>query len=403
MTPRQRVITALRHQEPDRVPLDLGGTESSGLTAVAYNRLRSFLGLPTSRTQVFDVYQQVVKIEDDMRDQLQIDTVPLLFEPRRWKTAALPDRSPCLIPEKWSPEQEEGGDQVVRNDEGTVIARMPAGGYYFEPVAPPLAAVEDPSQLDAHEAAITSFDWPDFLDESLENVATRARRLFQETDLAVVANLQLHLLAAGQLLRGYEAFMTDLLLNRKLVHALLRRLVDSYKSRVESVLKRIGDWVQVVLVNDDLGTQNGPMLSLDCYKEMVWPYQRELFQFIKSKADVHLLFHSCGSVHRFIPLLIEAGVDALNPVQVSAEGMDTRRLKKRFGKEITFWGGGCDTQQVLRSGPAQRIRDEVRRRIEDLSSGGGFVFTQVHNIQPDVPPKNVMAMLEAFQEYSAVA
>jgi uroporphyrinogen decarboxylase len=161
--------------------------------------------------------------------------------------------------------------------------------------------------------------------------------------------------------------------------------------------------VQVVLVNDDLGTQQGPMLSIDCYKEMIWPYQKQLFSRIKQKADVFLLLHSCGSVYRFIPYLIEAGIDALNPVQVSAAEMDSAKLKKEFGKDVTFWGGGCDTQRVLNSGTTYEIEEEVKRRIDDLAPGGGFVFTQVHNIQPDVPPASIMTMIETFDKYRGYA
>ena len=192
--------------------------------------------------------------------------------------------------------------------------------------------------------------------------------------------------------------MTDLLVNKPLAHALLEMLTDAYLRRCERYLERVGDHVQIVLVNDDLGTQQGPMLSPDCYREMLWPYQKRLFGFIKSRADVFLLFHSCGSVRRFIPCFIEAGVDALNPVQVSAAEMDTAALKREFGRDLAFWGGGCDTQYVLPRGTVGEVRDEVRRRINDLAPGGGFVFTQVHNIQPDVPPQNVVAMVEALRE-----
>lgn len=398
MTSRERLLTALRHKSPDAVPLDIGGTESSGITAVAYHRLREHLAMSTGDIEVFDVYQQVVKIEDDLRTRLRIDTVPLMFEPISWKAHLLPDGSPCRIPSGWTPEPLEDGSQVVRDTEGHVVARMPKGGFYFEPVRPPLAAVADTDGLRRHEDTIAAFDRPAFLDEPMQATGDRARHLAETTDLALVANLQFHLLAAGQILRGYESFMVDLLLNKPLAHALLRRLVHAYKDRVEHFSRYSGRASDVVLVNDDLGTQHGPMLSLDCYREMIWPYQKELFQFIKKKTGAFLLFHSCGSVHEFIPLLIEAGVDALNPVQVSAAGMDTQRLKKEFGRDLTFWGGGCDTQQVLRCGSPAQIRDEVKRRVNDLAAdGGGFVFTQVHNIQPDVPSRNVMIMLEAFE------
>lgn len=399
MTPRERVIETLNHHEPDMIPLDLGGTESSGITGIAYNRLRKHLGLGTGATQIFDVFQQIAKIENDVRSIIKQDTIPLLFEPVEWKPFSLPDDSHCLIPEKWNPDLDDNGDWIVRNPDGTVCARMPYGGYYFEPASAPLAGVSNVNELPAFDHIIETFDMPFFADESLESLADRAQRLFVETDEAIVANLQFHLLAAGQQLRGYENFMVDLLLNKNHAHALLEKLCDAYIRRSEEYLEKTGDFIHVVLLNDDLGTQNGPMLSPDCYSEMLWPYQKRLIRSIREKTDAFILFHSCGSVYSFIPFLIEAGVDALNPVQVSAAEMDTKRLKKEFGKDITFWGGGCDTQQVLRNGNSMQIRDEVKRRIDDLAPGGGFVFTQVHNIQPDVPPENIMAMYDAFYDY----
>jgi len=398
MTPRQRISAALNHQQPDRIPLDLAGTESSGLTAIAYNSLRSHMNLPPDPPQVFDTYQQVVKIGDDLRRALEIDTVPLHIEPRRWKPFTLPDGSPCRIPEKWNP-QPQDGDLVVRDTDGNVAARMPAGGFYFEPVHASLAAVASPAELDKHARAIESFDWPAHADESIDDIAARAERLFTETDYAVVANFQFHLLAAGQILRGYQQFMIDLLADPPLAHAILARLCDAYCRRAEALLARVGSFIQVVLVNDDLGTQNAPLLSPDCYRSMILPYQKRLFAFIKSRTDAALLMHSCGAVAEFIPSLLDAGIDALNPVQVSAAGMDTAELKRRFGRHLTFWGGGCDTQQILRAASPQQIEQEVKRRIDQLAPGGGFVFTQVHNIQPDVPPENILAMYRAFKKY----
>jgi len=399
MTPRERILAALRHREPDMVPLDLGGTESSGITGIAYNRLREHLALGVGETRIFDVYQQLAEVEDDLREVLRLDTVPLFMEPRVWKPDVLPDGSPCHVPEKWNPERDESGGLVVRNGRGIVTARMPSGGFYFEPVSPPLADVTTPGDLARHEDVVESHDWPSHLDEPPDTIAERAERLYEETDFAVIANLQLHLLAAGQFLRGYENFMVDLLLNKPLAHALFEMLVEAYIRRCDRYFEKTAGYVQVVLVNDDLGTQTGPMLSLDVYREMLMPYQKRLFSHIKEKSGAFLLFHSCGSVRDFIPFLIEAGVDALNPVQVSAAGMDTGSLKKEFGKDLVFWGGGCDTQHVLCRGTARRIREEVKRRMDDLAPGGGFVFTQVHNIQPDVPPENIMAMYEAFMEY----
>jgi uroporphyrinogen decarboxylase len=206
------------------------------------------------------------------------------------------------------------------------------------------------------------------------------------------------LLAAGQILRGYEQFMCDLLGEKALAHALLDALCEAYLDRAETYLATLGQWLDVVLVNDDLGTQAGPMLSPVLYREMIKPYQERLFGFIRGHFGGPLLMHSCGAVSEFIPDLIECGVQAINPVQLSAAGMEPERLKREFGRDIVFWGGGCDTQRVLNQGTPEDVRREVRRNCAAFAPGGGFVFTQVHNVQPDVPPENVVAMVEALRE-----
>ena len=396
MTSSERVVKTLKRETPDRIPLDLGGTESSGLTAIAYRKLRQHLGLSQRLPRVFDTTQQLALIDDELLDRFEIDVVPLHLEPASWKPGELSDGSPCEVPARWSPVREANGDLVVRNDAGETVARMPADGFYFEPAFAPLASVSDASELDAHAEEIASFDWPFYADESLDDYAARARQL-ADSGRAVCAVFGMHFLAAGQILRGYENAMVDLVVNKPLVHALMERLLEAYCERCDRLLAHVGDCVQAVELCDDLGTQQGPMLSLDAYREMIWPYQKRLVSHIKRRTDAAVLLHSCGSVYRFIPHIIEAGFDALNPVQVSAAEMDTARLKREFGRDITFWGGGCDTQHVLPHGTPDEIDAEVSRRIRDLSPGGGFIYTQVHNIQPDVPAENIVAMLDAFR------
>jgi len=398
MTPRERILTTLQHQEPDRIPLDIGGLESSGISGIAYNRLRGHLGLPQGLTQVIDPYQQVVRVAPDVLDALEIDAVPLILEPREWKDATLPDGSTCQVPAKWTPQADPDGGWRVTDDAGHVVGRMPASGFYFEPVYAPLSDVKEPAELDAHLDAIESYDWPSFADETPDDLVARAKELFTETDKAVVFNLQCHLLAAGMTLRGYEQMMVDLLTDEPFVHGLLRRLVDGYVSRIEQLLPRLDPFIQVVLVNDDLGSQNGPLISLDLYRELLLPYQREMFGAIRRCTSAALLMHSCGSMAAFIPDLIDAGVDALNPVQVSAADMDSAELKRTFGDRLTFWGGGCDTQRVLGRGTPADVAAEVARRVADFAPGGGFVFTQVHNIQANVPPENIVAMVNALRQ-----
>ena len=243
------------------------------------------------------------------------------------------------------------------------------------------------------------YDKPAFLDEGWDAMARRARTLHTETDYCVVANLALHILAAGQGLRGFENFMMDLVGDDGLAETLMEMLVEAYIPRIDTFAAKMAKYVDVILLNDDLGTQTGPMLSPDLYRAKIKPFHARLFEYVKKKTGKPILFHSCGSIYRLLPDLIEIGVDAVNPVQVSATDMDSAKLKAEFGDDITFWGGGCDTQKVLASATPDAVRDEVRRRIDDLAPGGGFVFTQVHNIQPNVPPENVVAMLEAAREF----
>jgi uroporphyrinogen decarboxylase len=193
--------------------------------------------------------------------------------------------------------------------------------------------------------------------------------------------------------------MMDLAGDPAFATALLAKLVEAHIRRLEQILPAVEGYVQVIQVGDDLGMQDGPQLSPRLYRQVVKPWHKKLYQYIKEHTSARLFLHACGSVYAFIPDFIEMGVDILNPVQVSARDMDTKRLKQAFGKDITFWGGGCDTQKVLPFGTPAEVREEVKRRIDDLAPGGGFVFNQVHNIQAGVPPENIMAMYEAVHDF----
>jgi len=396
MTSRERVLKALNHEEPDRVPRDLGGTESSGMTACALLALQTHLGIPPELV-VFEPYQYVGHIGDDLRRRFRIDTANLTPGPSHWKKRRHPAGFDVLLPEQWREEEGADGTTVVRRADGAVTAQRPKGGHYFDPVNPPLQNMASPGQLEQHKELIFSFDAPSFADESLGSLQRRAQAM-RDRGECVVFNLCCHLLAAGQLLRGYENFMVDLMINEVLVRKLMDLLVEGYARRIDRLAPLLRERVDVVLLNDDLGTQKGPMLSPAIYRRMIKPYQRALFAHAKRAFDAKLLFHSCGAVREFIPDLIEVGVDALNPVQISADGMESKALKRDFGNDLTFWGGGVDTQAVLNRQTAAGVRDAVRRSVDELAPGGGFVFCQVHNIQPDVPPENVVAMYQALDE-----
>jgi uroporphyrinogen decarboxylase len=399
MNHRERVLAALRHQEPDRVPLDLGGTMDSTIMAVPYRIVRDHLGLGAGTTRVADVFQHTALLEEDVRQALGIDVMFVSDEPNEWRAGALPDGSPAEFPARFQPQLQDDGSQVTFDAAGNVVLRMPRGGHYFDPVYSPLAGVTSVRDIEKHLSAIESYDTPSHLDLGYEELAEKARALRETTDYLLVGFFGGHIFQAGQSLRGWETFLMDLLANRRFAEALMDHLAEANMRRFERFADTVGRYVDVVQFEDDLGMQDRPILRPELYRQVVKPYHEKLFRFAKSRCDAYLLLHTDGAVAPFIPDFIEMGIDALNPVQVSAAGMDTRVLKKEFGRDIVFWGGGCDSQTVLPFGTPQEVADEVKRRIDDLAPGGGFVFGPIHNIQTGVPPENVIAMFRTAREY----
>ena len=400
VTSRERVLAAIRHEQPDRVPIDLGGTESSGITGIAWHHLMEHLGIDKGPgMDVVDPFQQVVRINEELRKRFAIDTIALYIEPKAWIAGTLGNGAPCRMPGLWRERLDENGDRLLLGRDGKPAARMPKGGFYFDGIGAALAHCSMPSDIEKHHDAIDSFDLPWFWDEPVKSTAARAAEYHSKTDKAVVFNLCSHFLAAGTSLRGYEQFLIDLMVDKPMAEAIFDALLDAYRKRVDKYAKSLKGLVDVVLFNDDLGSQQGPLVSPAVYRELIKPRQAKLFGYAKKAFGTPILFHSCGAVSDFIPDLAEAGVNALNPVQVSAVGMDSARLKRDFGKIMCFWGGGCDSQRVLGRGSVKDVREEVKRRIGDFAPGGGFVFTQVHNIQADVPPQNIVAMLDAAAEF----
>jgi uroporphyrinogen decarboxylase len=399
MNHRQRVLTTLRHQEPDRVPLDLGGTLDSTIMAITYTKLRNALGLGPGRIRVADIYQHTALVEEDVRQALGIDVKFVSDEPREWREGLLPDGSPAEFPAKFLPQLQDDGSQVVTDAAGNVVLKMPRDGHYFDPMYSPLSTATSVREIEKHMAAIESYDRPAYLDKSYEELAQQARALREDTDHLLVGFFGGHIFQASQSLRGWETFLMDLLVNQRFAEALMDQLAQANMRRFERYAETVGRYVHVIQFEDDLGMQDRPLLSVDLYRKVVKPYHKRLFSFVKSKCDAYLLLHTDGAVSPLIPDFIEMGVDILNPVQVSAAGMDTRRLKRDFGDDISFWGGGCDSQHVLPFGTPTEVKEEVKRRIDDLAPGGGFVFSPIHNVQTGVPPENVIAMFETAREY----
>lgn len=413
MTRRERVLRTIQHKEPDRVPVDLGAMRSTGITAVAYCRLKEFLGIRDGTTQVYDVVQQLAQPEPAILDYVESDVVDLgrafLTDESDWKDFTLPDGLPAKIPAYVNFIPHEGG-WLALSDDGTVIGTMPKGAYYLSQTCFPLKDWDgaDLSILDRLPELMGKVTWSalscapyhkPLTAEHLDDIRRRAKELYETTDYAVMIAFGANLLEWGQYLCRMDQFLIDLVENRKKAEALLDKLVEMHLENLEKILAAVGGYVQIIQMGDDLGTQLATEISPKLYREVFKPRQKQIFETVKKRSGLHLFLHSCGSIVDILPDLIEVGVEIINPVQTSARGMDPARLKREFGKDLTFWGGGCDTQRVLPLGGPDEIDRHVRERIEIFAPGGGFVFTQVHNIMPHVPPRNIEAMYDAVKKY----
>jgi uroporphyrinogen decarboxylase len=383
MTSYERVKAAVEHREADKVPLDLGGSVLTGINRKAYVNLRKYLGLPEVEIRIVDEMQQLARPDADFLKKIEVDVA--CVDPDGPSTPGLATKST------------RDGEYLRMNDEWGIEWRMPVdNGLYYDMTGHPLASVDSIAALDA-------YPWPDPADPArFATLKARAdKAVFQDKQAYILGRQYAGIWETALWMSGFEKFFADMMIEKDYAHALMDKITELKMVYWEKALAAVGDNVLIISEADDLATQNSLLCSPELYKEMVHPYHKKLFSFIQSKAPhkVHIFYHTCGAVKPLIPYLIEEGVDILNPVQVNADGMDSRLLKKEFGKDITFWGGGVDTQHVLPFGTPAEVRDEVKRRINDLAPGGGFVFAAVHNVQGDVPPENFMAMREALAEF----
>ncbi len=372
MTHRERLMAAVSHKQPDKVPIDLGGTRDSSIVVEGYQKLQEHFGLK-GEPRLCDRMMRVVHVDEEVLRALDIDGRAV------FPGGSVRGRAEVL------------GPRSYRDDWG-VVRVQPEGSYYCDQREFPLSGEITVSD-------IARYPWPDPEDPGLvQGLKERVKWIRENTDCAAILTLPAPFVHASQYLRGFEDWFMDFILNPRLLEALFDAVLEVTMRTARNQLLEVGREVDIVICADDLGTQNGLQVSLATYREMVKPHHARLWRRLKDLSGKPLLLHSCGSIYETIPDLIEMGVDAINPVQVAAANMDSARLKREFGRDLTFWGGGCDTQTVLERGTPQEVREEVRRRCGDLAPGGGFVFCQVHNIQPTVPPENVMAMYEAVAE-----
>ncbi len=407
MTSRERILAALNHQQPDRVPIDFGGHRSSGIAAIAYRKLRDALGLEPKPIRVYDPIQQLAIVDDDVLERFGVDTIELgrgfAHEDEHWADWTLPDGSPCQMPVWALPEREEGR-WVMKSQSGRIVGQMPDGAIYFEQTCWPFLEEDD---LDRLEEAMSETMWiamrtppgplvtGKFGDDAM---VEGAQRLRGRTDRAILALFGGNLLEIGQFLYRNDKFLMLLAGNPQRAHEFLDRLVEIHLANLEKFLGLVGPYIDIILFGDDLGMQSGPQMSPAMYREFFKPRHARMWKRAKELADVKVKLHCCGGVRPLLADLIDAGLDAINPVQISCRGMDPKGLKADFGDKLTFWGGGCDTHQTLSRATPDEVRRHVKQQVSIFQPGGGFVFQQVHNILADVPPENVIAMFDAVND-----
>ena len=375
MNSRERLRLALNHQQPDRVPRDLGATRNTGIEMSAYENLVKYLGFeiaiqPLGTTGTSRMLG-LASPDEQVLERLGIDTRGIfLGPPDLWQDIELPNDA--------------------YQDEWGIVWQRPPSSLYYDPVKFPLSG-------NISMGDVLNYPWPDQTDDPgfTRGLREKAQWLHDNTDCGIVLHLRTIFLHDSQWLRGYENWYMDFHLNPDILCAIMDAVLEQRLAVAARAIELVSDLVDVVSCSDDVADQRGPIVSPDTYRKFIKPRHRRFFEMIHSRTNAKVLFHTDGSIIKLLPDLIEIGVDFINPVQVSAKDMDdTAHLKQEYGNEIGFWGG-IDNLQVLPNGTPDDVRAEVKRRVEDLGSNGGYVLAAVHNIQPDVPPENVVALFDA--------
>ena len=367
MTHRERVLTAISHRDPDRVPIDLGGYQS-GMASVALKNLRDQMNM-NFPIEISDRVQQLGVVPESILQKFDIDTRYVF--PNGVNSIELSDRD------------------AFRDEWGIIWERRP-GVLYYEMVYHPLAKIENPDQM-------SDYVFP-LLEKEKRGVGLREQAIrYREQKYALFTSIAGIYDQVWNLL-GLEKFFVDTIQNRDFILFLYEKVMDSMMNLYGTFFDEVGEYLDVVEIWEDLTNQRGPMIAPEFYKKYLKPLDKRYVDFIKSRTSAHIALHCCGAAVYFIPDLIDIGVEILNPIQVSAHGMDTKALKKEFGQDLVFWGG-VDTQYILPRGSVKEVENEVKKRIDDLADEGGYILASVHNIQADVPPQNILAMYETALDH----
>jgi len=409
MTSRERIRATINRQQPDRVPIDLGSNPSSGISAMAYNNLKAALGITGGHTRIYDVVQQLAQPEDAVLDALGVDVIDIgrAFNTadKDWYDITLANGATAQYPTWFRPILRSDGAHEVEQD-GMVIARMPPQGAFYDQMHFPYLNGY-PSDYANLPAAMRTVLWQTLAHSPWDHAAdatfwtdlrAKALHLRETTDKALMIVCGCNLFEWGTFLRRMDNFMMDLLCEPEEVERLVEALMDLHLRGLEKVCAAVGDVVDILRFGDDLGMISGPLMSPECYRSLFKRHHTRLNDYVHTHSSMKTFLHSCGSIYRLLPDLVEAGYDIINPVQTNCVEMDPATLKREFGSSITFWGGGCDTASVLNKATPEEVRRHVLERCAILAPNGGFVFNSIHNILPEVPAQNIIAMFKAVHE-----
>jgi uroporphyrinogen decarboxylase len=412
MTARERLQAVLQHKEPDRIPVDIGATPYSGIAAMAYNRLKSRLGMSHAKAQVVDVMQQLARPDNEFLDRFHIDVVSttdaLLRQDSDWYEVSLSDGSLARYPHWFHPVKTVQGGYSVRSHHGAELAEMPSGKFFFEPCYFPYRdgypadfkklsqtlALTPNTLLSPHpwkeEAAPSS--WLQYRQKMIE--------LSQESDRGQVIVYDCSLLNAGAALRQMQKFLMDLVLDANQVEHLLDALLEIHLHKLEQICQSVGDVADVICFCDDLGDETGPHLTPELYRKFFKSRYLVLTDFIKQHSKLAVMLQTSGAVYDLMQDIIESGFEILSPVQTFCRNMEPERLQQQFGNDLCFWGGGCDTRSVLNRASVRQVREHVQKRLEIFAQNGRYVFAPVSSIPAEAPAENILAMFKTIDEFT---
>ena len=414
MNSRERIIASINHQVVDKVPVDMGATTSSGISAIAYSNLVKHIGREDLPVLIYDVVQQLAQPDNFVLDRFGVDAIDIgrTFndKPADWYPVTMSNGAAAYYPVWFKPVKQADGSFLTYDSDGIrVLSKMPVGSTFFDQCYFPFSTGYPPdfSGLDAEMNRVMwgrypRSPWdhagePDFY----KMLREKALYLRQTTDKALVLGCGCNLFEWGTFLRRMDNFLMDLMFEQDRVEALLDKLLEKHLKTLEKVCEAVGDVVDIIKFGDDFGMNTGPLMSPEIYRQLFKPRLRQLCDYVKGHSKMHILLHSCGSIYKLMPDMIDAGIEIFNPVQTNCTDMDFRMLKEEFGSSCTFWGGGIETAGTLNLGSPEQIREQVLERMDVLSKGGGFVFNTIHNILPDVPPQNIVAMFNAVKEFNS--